>query len=114
MHALSLPTWWIHIASVTEWIAAIFLIWGFAQVTQKLYWRALSWGMLPALLGAMCALTWHFFDNDPQLGWIVTGQAGLTLVGNCTLALAALWIWRRSRQLDIEQSPDQADLGEGS
>ncbi|MCC3445573.1 MAG: DUF2499 domain-containing protein, partial [Microcoleus sp. PH2017_03_ELD_O_A] len=27
MHALSIPTWIIHVSSVVEWIAAIWLIW---------------------------------------------------------------------------------------
>ncbi|NJN88173.1 MAG: DUF2499 domain-containing protein, partial [Leptolyngbyaceae cyanobacterium SL_7_1] len=27
MHSLSIPTWIIHISSVIEWIAAIWLIW---------------------------------------------------------------------------------------
>ncbi len=111
MHALSLPTWWIHIASVAEWIAAIFLVWGYARTTRRYYWRALAWGMLPALLGAMCALTWHFFDNDPHLDWIVTAQAALTLVGNSTLALAAFWIWRQSRWFAQQEKPP---LAEGS
>jgi hypothetical protein len=37
--------------------------------------------MLPALVGAMCAITWHWFDNDPALNWVVTAQASLTLLG---------------------------------
>ncbi|WP_017327899.1 DUF2499 domain-containing protein [Synechococcus sp. PCC 7336] len=98
MNALSLPTWFIHIASVVEWIAAIFLVWRFATVTGQRAWRGLAWAMLPALAGAMSALTWHFFDNSPELDWIVTLQASLTLMGNCTLALAAGSIWYQSRQ----------------
>lgn len=94
MHVLSLPTWWIHISSVVEWIVAIGLVWIYAQATGNPRWRWLAWGMLPALLGAMSALTWHYFDNDPDLDWIVTGQAAWTLLGNCTLAGAAYWIWR--------------------
>jgi hypothetical protein len=94
MHVLSLPTWWIHIASVVEWIAAIFLVWQFAEVSGRRQWRWLAWAMLPALCGGMCAITWHLFDNDPTLSWIVTLQASMTLLGNCTLALAAYGIWR--------------------
>ncbi|MEM6447862.1 MAG: DUF2499 domain-containing protein [Cyanobacteria bacterium P01_D01_bin.123] len=94
MHALSLPTWFIHIASVVEWIAAIALIWQFGRDLPQ--WRWLAWGMLPALVGAMSALTWHFFDNAPALEWIVTVQASMTLIGNCTMAIAAYLIWSRS------------------
>ncbi|MBE9029964.1 DUF2499 domain-containing protein [filamentous cyanobacterium LEGE 11480] len=96
MHALSIPTWVIHISSVIEWIAAIVLIWQFATVTQRPAWRALSWGMLPALISAMCACTWHFFDNAVQLDWLVTLQAATTLIGNCTMMAAAWWIWKNA------------------
>ncbi len=104
MHALSLPTWWIHISSVIEWIVAILLVWSYAKATGNPRWRGLAWAMLPALLGAMSALTWHFFDNAPELSWIVTGQAAWTLLGNCTLALAAYWIWR-GRSGDLQEIP---------
>lgn len=94
MHVLSLPTWIIHTSSVVEWMLAIWLIWIYGEVSQNLAWRALSFGMLPALVSAMCACTWHFFDNAPDLAWLVTVQAAMTVVGNVTLCLAAWWIWR--------------------
>lgn len=97
MHALSIPTWIIHVSSVIEWIAAIWLIWTYGEVSQNRTWRALSWGMLPSLISAMCACTWHFFDNSPQLAWLVTLQAIMTVVGNVTLCLAGWWIWRSQR-----------------
>ncbi|MBE9125953.1 DUF2499 domain-containing protein [Coleofasciculus sp. LEGE 07081] len=98
MHALSIPTWIVHISSVIEWIAAIWLIWTYGEVTGNRYWWALSCAMLPALVGAMCACTWHFFDNPESLEWLVTVQASMTVVGNCTLCAAAWWIWRCVRQ----------------
>ncbi|MEO1149055.1 MAG: DUF2499 domain-containing protein [Cyanobacteria bacterium J06638_22] len=94
MHVLSVPTWIIHISSVVEWILAIWLIWIYSEVSQNRAWRALSFGMLPALVSAMCACTWHFFDNAPDLAWLVTVQAAMTVVGNVTLCFAAWWIWR--------------------
>jgi chromate transport protein ChrA len=97
MHALSLPTWMIHISSVIEWIAAIWLIWTYSEVSRNPAWRALSLAMLPALVSAMCACTWHLFDNTLQLDWLVTLQAAMTLVGNITLCLAAWWIWRSAQ-----------------
>lgn len=112
MHALSLPTWWIHISSVVEWIVAIFLVWAYARVSGSRRWRWLAWAMLPALLGAMSALTWHLFDNDPRLDWIVTGQATWTLVGNCALALAAYGIWRGSRRDAERKSGSEGEAGE--
>jgi threonine/homoserine/homoserine lactone efflux protein len=54
----------------------------------------------------MCAITWHWFDNDPKLDWVVTAQASLTLLGNCTLAWAAYRIWRAERADEPAQEGD--------
>jgi len=97
MYSLSLPTWLIHISSVLEWLIGILLIWRYAEVIQNPAWRSLSWGMLPSLGSAMCACTWHFFENTPDLQWLVTLQASLTVVGNITLMLASWLIWRSTR-----------------
>ena len=100
MHALSIPTWIIHVSSVIEWIAAIWLIWNYGELTGNRAWWALSFAMLPALVSAMCACTWHYFDNAESLEWLVTLQAAMTLVGNFTLWAAAVWIWRSTRSKD--------------
>ncbi len=97
MHALSIPTWIVHVSSVLEWIAAIWFVWQYAEASNHLAWRALSFGMLPALVSAMCACTWHFFDNATALNWLVTLQAAMTVVGNCTACAAAWWIWRQAK-----------------
>ncbi|MEM8602574.1 MAG: DUF2499 domain-containing protein [Cyanobacteria bacterium P01_H01_bin.121] len=97
MHALSIPTWIIHVSSVLEWIAAIWLIWRYAAYSGFPAWRALAWAMLPSLVSAMCACTWHFFDNPAALDWLVTLQATMTVIGNCTLCGAGWWIWRLNR-----------------
>jgi hypothetical protein len=98
MHILSIPTWMIHITSVMEWIMAIWLVWTYGEVTKNPAWRVLAWGMIPALVSAMCACTWHFFDNLESLQWLVTLQASSTVIGNCTLCLGAWWIWYSSKQ----------------
>ena len=95
MHVLSIPTWIIHVSSVIEWMTAIWLIWLYAEASGNLAWRSLSFGMLPALVSAMCACTWHFFDNTLALEWLVTLQAAMTVVGNMTMCLAA---WHISKQ----------------
>ncbi|MFM2430408.1 MAG: hypothetical protein RLZZ511_1621 [Cyanobacteriota bacterium] len=102
MHVLSIPTWMIHISSVIEWIAVIALIWQFAIVMARPAWRMLCWGMLPALISAMCACTWHFYDNAVRLEWLVTLQAAMTLVGNCTMMAAAWWIWRQAVKPEVK------------
>ncbi len=98
MHSLSLPTWVIHISSVIEWAVAIWLIWTYNKQHGDRGWGGLAWAMFPALISAMCACTWHFFDNADSLEWLVTVQAFLTLFGNCTLAIAAYRIWKISLQ----------------
>ncbi|PZO41484.1 MAG: hypothetical protein DCF19_09795 [Pseudanabaena frigida] len=97
MHSLSFPTWIIHISSVIEWTLAIWLIWTYNKQYPHRGWGGLAWAMFPALVSAMCAVTWHFFDNAASLEWLVTVQAALTLIGNCTLAIAAYFIWKISR-----------------
>ena len=89
MHALSLGTWWIHIASVIEWCLAIVLL-------ERRGLRGMALAMLPALVSAMAACTWHLFDNSEALRGLVLLQASLTLLGNIALALAALQLKRRA------------------
>ena len=101
MHVLSLPTWMIHISSVIEWITAILLIWKYAALTQNMAWRWFAIAMFPALVSAMCACTWHFFDNSLELEWLVTLQAATTVLGNCTLCGAAWLLWKSSRSQNI-------------
>lgn len=99
MHALSIPTWFIHILSVTEWTVAIWLVWIYAKVINNQLWRGFAIAMLPALASAICVCTWHFFDNAPDLEWLGTIQAMMTLLGNCTLMLAAWLLWKQSVQV---------------
>ncbi len=95
MHALSLPTWWIHVASVLEWGLAMIAIQRWGQQRQERAWSWLALAMLPALVSAMAACTWHLFDNANELKGLVVFQAATTLIGNVTLALAA---WNLARQ----------------
>lgn len=95
MHALSLPTWWIHVASVLEWGLAMVAIqrWGFQRGERAWSWLALA--MLPALISAMAACTWHLYDNATALKGLVVIQAGLTALGNGAMALATWNLCRR-------------------
>ena len=49
--------------------------------------------MIPNLIGAMCAITWHIYDNQDALYGLVTLQGIFTFIGNSTLALAAIKIF---------------------
>jgi chromate transport protein ChrA len=97
MTVLSIPTWLIHISSVIEWVVALWFVWIYADVSQNPAWKGFAIAMLPSLVSAMCACTWHFFDNAPQLTWLVTLQAATTVLGNTTLCLAAANLWRRAQ-----------------
>jgi hypothetical protein len=96
MNALSVPTWVVHISSVLEWTLAIWYVHNLALVQRSIYWHWFSLAMLPALVSALCACTWHWFDNLPELEWLVTVQAATTLVGNITLAIASFYLLRHS------------------
>ena len=97
MHALSLGTWWIHITSVLEWMAAIVAVQAYGAWRGEGGWRWLSLAMLPALVSAMAACTWHLFDNSPTLQGLVVLQAALTAAGNGALAIAAWHLLRLQR-----------------
>ena len=96
MHELSLVTWIIHISSVIEWIYSIFIIYKISTFKNynSYYWLSLA--MVPNLIGAMCAITWHIYDNQEILYGLVTLQGLFTFLGNTTLALASLAIYRRT------------------
>ena len=96
MHELSFGTWLIHISSVIEWIYTIFIIKKISNYKnfENYYWFSLA--MIPNLIGAMCAITWHIFDNQSVLYGLVTLQGIFTFVGNSTLAIATIAIYKRS------------------
>jgi hypothetical protein len=89
-NALSIPTWVIHFSSVLEYLVAMNLVWKYSEATDNPKWKGLTWGMLPLHASGVCACTYHYFYNaQPALQFLVTSQAGLTLLGNLTCALAA-------------------------
>ena len=92
MHALSLGTWFIHIATLCEWTLAIIFVarWGQKRKNTGFIWFAIA--MLPNLASAMAAITWHIFDNSEALKGLVVLQAALTTFGNICLAAAAWYL----------------------
>ena len=97
MHALSLPTWWIHISSVAEWLVAIGAVIALGRARSEPGWRWLALAMVPALISAMAACTWHLFDNASALNGLVVLQAGTTFLGNGAMAVAAWNLVRQQR-----------------
>ena len=94
MHELSFGTWLIHISSVIEWIVAIFVIRKISTYKNYKLFFWLSLAMVPNLIGAMCAITWHIYDNQEQLYGLVSLQGIFTFIGNSTLAIAAIIIYK--------------------
>ena len=94
MHELSFGTWLIHISSVIEWIFAIFIINKISKNKKYNQFFWLSIAMVPNLIGAMCAITWYIYDNQDNLYGLVTLQGIFTFIGNSTLAIAAIKIFR--------------------
>ena len=96
MHELSFVNWVIHISSVLEWIVAIFIVnkISYFKTYKYFFWFGLA--MIPNLLGAMCAITWHIYDNQMQLYGLVTLQGIFTTIGNSTLAAASFYLYKNA------------------
>ena len=94
MHKFSFGTWLIHISSVIEWIFAILVINKISTYKKYNLFFWLSLAMVPNLIGAMCAITWHIYDNHENLYGLVSLQGIFTFIGNSTLAFAAIMIFR--------------------
>jgi hypothetical protein len=104
-NALSIPTWAIHFSSVFEYLFAMNLVWKFAETTGNERWKGLTWGMLPLHASGICACTYHFFYNPAALQFLVTSQAGLTLLGNITCMIAAFRIAQSNGWTFAEANP---------
>ncbi len=100
MHELSFATWVIHLSSVLEWIVAIFVINQISSYKTYTYFFWLGLAMIPNLIGAMCAITWHIYDNPIQLYGLVTLQGIFTIVGNSTLAAATFYLYKNSNNYE--------------
>ncbi|KAL1496004.1 hypothetical protein AB1Y20_014640 [Prymnesium parvum] len=103
-NALSIPTWAIHTSSLVEWLVAMGLAWRYAEESGQRRWKGVTWGMLPLHTSGIVACTYHLFYNTPIIAWCVPLQAGMTCVGNTTLALACLrlalasgWTWQMGK-----------------
>lgn len=110
-NALSFPTWIIHLSSLVEWLVAMGLVWKYAEVTGNQKWKGLTWGMLPLHTSGICACTYHFFYNAPQLNILVALQAALTCFGNATMAAAAFRISRNPIITPFEDDKLEASTG---
>ena len=95
MHELSFGTWLIHISSVIEWIFTIIVIYKISTYKEYNLFFWLSLALVPNLIGAMGAITWHIYDNQDLLYGLVTLQGIFTFIGNSTLAFATFTIFKK-------------------
>ena len=91
-NALSLPTWAVHVSSVTEWALAMKYVAVHAERTGNPAWRNLTLAMSPFLASGITACTFHAFYNPTSINALVPLQAALTLLGNAGCAYAAYTI----------------------
>lgn len=110
LNALSFPTWIIHISSLFEWLAAMGLVWQFANVSGNQRWKGLVWGMLPLHTSGLCACTYHLFYNAPALNALVAIQAGLTCFGNATMALATYRIAKSLPEANSHEGGEEIEI----
>lgn len=112
-NALSFPTWIIHVSSLFEWLAAMGLVWQYANVTGNPRWKGLVWGMVPLHTSGLCACTYHLFYNAPALNALVAIQAALTCFGNTTMAATTWRIAQSSGRIETNIENDTStDTGE--
>jgi hypothetical protein len=91
---LSPLTWLIHILTVTEWIAAIILLYHYGRLQPSPNLQLFAFGMIPHALGGMSVLLFHFYD-DTQMIWLMIAR-WWTWLGSFSLATITLLImWNR-------------------
>lgn len=103
-NALSLPTWVIHVSSLLEWLAAMSLVWRYAELTRRPRWKGLVWGMLPLHTSGLCACSYHLLYNSPTLNGLVALQAALTCFGNATMAVATWRVMRAGGETPTDEA----------
>ena len=100
-NALSVPTWGVHVFSLVEWLVAMGFVWDYGTRTQHRGWKLLTLAMLPLHASGICAVTQHFFNNDPSLEWLVALQGAFTMGGNISLFYAAKVLANEEPKLDF-------------
>ena len=95
---LSLPTWIIHLLTVSEWLAAILLIRRYALRIGRPGLRIFAYAMLPHLAAGLLVLAFHA-SGDRATG-LLTASRLMTFLGSLCL-LAATLLLLRTRRLPV-------------
>ncbi len=92
---LSIPTWIIHILTVTEWLAAIVLIRRYAIAIAQPRLALFALAMIPHLVGGTLILAFHLSGDRAQ--WLMGAAQTLMFAGSLSLAAVSLWMLQPRR-----------------
>lgn len=95
---LSLPTWLIHLFSVSEWLVAILLIRRRGIMLARPELRMFANCMIPHLLGGIAILLFHLSADSEH--WLLDSARFLTFAGSLLLLTATLSILLDVRRRD--------------
>jgi hypothetical protein len=87
---LSIPTWIIHLLTVTEWLAAIVLIRRYANVIDDRRLALFALAMIPHLIGGLLVLGFH--RSGDGAAWLIGTARLFTFAGSLSLLAVSLWI----------------------
>lgn len=92
---LSLPTWIIHLLTVSEWLAAIVLIRRYALRIERPRLALFALAMIPHLVGGLLILSFHA-SGDRATGLLDAARV-LTFLGSLSLLTVTLLMLRMGR-----------------
>lgn len=92
---LSVPTWIIHLLTVSEWLAAILLFRRYAMRIERPRLQWFAYAMIPHLLGGMAVLGFHL--SGDRADGLIDLSRGLTFIGSLSLLSAALLLLPEGR-----------------
>ncbi|MBC9786354.1 DUF2499 domain-containing protein [Heliobacterium chlorum] len=92
---LSLPTWFVHFASLIEWAMAIYFIYMIGQKLNNIWLKRMPWAMLPYMLSGVCAI-WYHFTYD-TVGWLSDAQSYLTFLGSACFGVWGYFFLRSAK-----------------
>lgn len=92
---LSIPTWIIHLSSMTEWAVAMILLHRYGTAINRKDLQRFAWLMLPHWVGGLCVLMYHT-TSDRDSFWFDASKV-LNLIGSLSLLAASLAIIFKQR-----------------
>lgn len=92
---LSLPTWIIHLLTVSEWLVAMVLFSRYAGVAGLPQLRRFAIAMFPHLVAGLLVLSFHARGDRDD--WLLDGSRLMTFIGSLSLLAAILLMVRIGR-----------------